>query len=57
MDVLSSANADYHKMAYHEAKHNFITTEHSQTEGEGEKKIGGGVAGLAKVSWAAAAPQ
>lgn len=44
-------------MTYYEAKHHFITAEHSQTEAEGEKKIGGGGAGLAKVSWAAPAPQ
>lgn len=44
-------------MAYYEAKHHFITAEHSQTEAKGEKKIGGGEAGLAKVSWAAPAPQ
>jgi len=36
--VLSSANADYPKKAWHEAKHNFITTEHSQTEREREKR-------------------
>ncbi len=45
-------------MAYYESKHDFITAEHSQTESEGEKKTwGGGGAGLAKVSWAAPAPQ